>query len=210
VDKIPQQRVVDGKWVCTKKIDGATGKPHKYKARSVAKGFKQIVGIDYNELFAAVAHEDSIRLFLALVNYYDLDCDQVNIKAAFLNGDLEETIFMSPPEGSNIPANKVLRLRKTLYGLKQSPRCFKIALDNWLQGDGLKPLRADSCVYIKQSGNNILMLTVHVDDQLIACNNRQMLDDFKTRLNAKFECSDGGPVNYFLGSMYFEIELNKS
>jgi hypothetical protein len=60
VDKIPQQRVVDGKWVCTKKIDGATGKPHKYKARWVAKGFKQIEGFDYNELFAAVAHKDSI------------------------------------------------------------------------------------------------------------------------------------------------------
>jgi hypothetical protein len=90
-----------------------------------------------------------------------------------------------------------------LYGLKQSPRCFDIALDNWLQGDGLKPLRADSCVYIKRSGNNILMLTVHVDYQLIACNNRQMLDDFKTRLNAKFECSDGGPVNYFLGFNVF-------
>jgi hypothetical protein len=136
--------LVDGKWVFTKKIDGATGKPHKYKARWVAKGFKQIEGIDYNELFAAVAHKDSIRLFLALVNYYDLDCDQVDIKAGFLNGDLEETIFMSPPEGSNIPANKVLRLRKTLYGLKQSPCCFNIALDNWLQENAFKPLRADS------------------------------------------------------------------
>jgi hypothetical protein len=171
VDKIPQQRVVDGKSVCTKKIDGATGKPHKYKARWVAKGFKQIEGIDYNELFAAVAHKDSNHLFLALVNYYNLDCDQVNIKAACLNGNFEEPIYMSPPEGSNIPADKVLRLRKTLYGLKQSLCCFNIALDNWLQGDGLKPLRTDSCVYIKRSGDNILMLTVHVDDQLIACNN---------------------------------------
>jgi hypothetical protein len=171
MDKIPQQRVVDGKWVCTKKIDGATGKPHKYKARWVDRGFKQIEGIDYNKLFAAVAHKDSIRLFLALVNYYNLDCDQADMKAAFLNGDLEETILMSPPEGSGIPANKVLSLRKTLYGLKQSPRCCNIALDKWLQGDRLKPLRADSCVYIKRSGDNILMLTVHVDDQLIACNN---------------------------------------
>jgi hypothetical protein len=203
VDMIPEQRVVDGKWVCTKKIDGVTGKPHKYKARWVAKGFKQIEEIDYNELFAAVAHKDSIRLSLALVNYYDLDCDQVDIKAAFLNGDLEETICMSPPKGSNIPANKVLRLRKTLYGLKQSSRCFNIALDNWLQGDELKPLRADSCVYIKRSGNDILMLTVHVDDQLIACNNRQVLNNFKARLNAKFDCSDGGPVNYFLGFNVF-------
>jgi hypothetical protein len=204
VDKIPQQCVVDGKWVRTKKIDGATGKPHKYKARWVAKGFKQMEGIDYNELFAAVAHKDSIRLFLALVNYYDLDCDQVDVKAAFPNGNLEETNFMTPPEGS-----KVLRLRKTLYGLKQSPRCFNIALDKWLQGDGLKPLRADSFLHIKRSGDNILLLTVHVDDQLIAWNNRQMLDDFKTRLNAKFECSDGGPVNYFLGFNVFRDQTQR-
>jgi hypothetical protein len=79
IDHTAGQRAVDGKWVLTKKIDGATGKPCKYKARWVAKGCKQIEGIDYNELFAAVAHIDSIRLFLALVNYYDMECDQVDI-----------------------------------------------------------------------------------------------------------------------------------
>jgi hypothetical protein len=203
VDRLPNQRVVDGKWVYTKKINGVTGKAVKHKARWVAKGFKQIEGIDYNELFSAVAHKDSVRLFLALVNYYNMECDQVDIIAAFLNGDLEETIYMSPPEGSDISSNKVLLLRKTLYGLKQSPRCFNIALDTWLQGEGLKPLRADSCVYIKRDGDNILMLTVHVDDQLIACNNRSYLDNFKQKLNAKFECKDGGPVNYFLGFNVF-------
>jgi hypothetical protein len=134
IDHTAGQRAVEGKWVFTKKIDGATGKPCKYKARWVAQGFKQIEGINYNELFAAVAHKDSIRLFLALVNYYDMECDQIDIKAAFLNGDLEETIYMTPPEGSRIPATKVLRLRKTLYGLKQSPRCFNIALDTVTTG----------------------------------------------------------------------------
>jgi hypothetical protein len=99
-----------------------------------------------------------------------MECDQVDIKAAFLNGDLEETIFLTPPEGRKIPATKVLKLRKTLYGLKQSLRFFNIALDTWLREQGLQPLQADSCVYYYQQGNNVLMLTVHVDDQFIASN----------------------------------------
>jgi len=77
-----------------RKIDGETGKPSAYKARWVAKGFSQIEGIDFNELFAAVAHKDSIRV-LSLVNHLDLECDQVDIKAAFLNGDLDETIYLT-------------------------------------------------------------------------------------------------------------------
>jgi hypothetical protein len=119
VNRNQSTRVVGGKWVFTRKIDGNTGKPSKYKARYVAKGFSQIEGIDYNELYAAVAHKDSIRLVLAIIAHFDLEVDQIDIVAAFLNGDLEETIYMDPPEGSPIPATKMLRLRKSLYGLKQ-------------------------------------------------------------------------------------------
>ena len=159
----------------------------------------QVEGLDYTELFSSVAHKDSIRLFLALVNHLDLECDQVDIIAAFLNGDLEETIYLSPPEGSGIPSNKVLLLHKSLYGLKQSPRCFNKALDKWLRSQGFIPTQADPCVYIKRDKEYILMLCVHVDDQLIACNSRQMLDSFKATLNSAFGCSDSGPANYFLG-----------
>jgi len=86
VPRSPDMRVVGARWVFTRKIDGETGKPSAYKARWVAKGFSQIEGIDFND-FAAVAHIDSIREFLSLVNL-DLERDQVDIKAAFLNGDL--------------------------------------------------------------------------------------------------------------------------
>jgi len=126
VPRSPDMRVVGARWVYTRKIDGETGKPSAYKARWVAKGFSQIEGIDFNELFAATAHKDSI-------DHLDLECDQVDIKAAFLNGDLEETVYLAP-EGSNISADKVLHLRKSLHGLKQSPRCFKKAFDEWLRG----------------------------------------------------------------------------
>lgn len=133
------------------------------------------------------------------MNYLDYECDQVDIKGAFLNGDIDKEIFICPPEGSNVPATSVLKLKKSLYGLKQSPRLFNQALDKWLQSQGLRPTTADPCLYVQRSGKSVLLLSVHVDDQLIACNNRAELDEFKTKLNNKFECSDGGPAGYFLG-----------
>jgi len=203
VDRPDRQHILRAKWVFTRKIDGETGRPNAYKARWVAKGFSQVKGINYNELYAGVAHKDSIRVFLALVNHLDLECDQVDIKAAFLNGELDETVYLEPPEGSDVPVGKVLLLRKSLYGLKQSPRCFNKALDEWLRSEGLRPTNADGCVYTRRQGNSFLMLSVHVDDQLIASSNRRELDDFKRQLNARFECSDGGAASYFLGFNIF-------
>jgi hypothetical protein len=195
----PGMRVLKARWVFTRKVDGLTGQLAAFKARWVAKGFAQIEGLDYNEVTSAVVHKDTIRVFLALVNYLDLECDQVDIVAAFLNGVIKETIYMEPPEGSGIGSDKVVRLKKSLYGLKQSPRCFNEALDAWLRLERFIPSGADPCLYIYHHGGVLLMLVVHVDDQLIASNDRSALDSFKSRLNAKFECKDQGPVNYFLG-----------
>ena len=206
-NSIPNVRTVGAKWVYTRKIDGETGKPSKYKARWVAKGYSQIEGVDFDELFAAVAHKDTIRLFLAIVNYHNWEMDQVDIVAAFLNGDLEETIYMEPPEGSDIPNHKVLRLNKALYGLKQSPRCFNKSLDKWLQDQGFKATNGDPCLYHRSINNNTILISLHVDDQLIASNNRPHLNEFKQQLNAAFECSDSGAANYFLG---FNITRDRS
>ena len=210
VDRQPSMRVIGARWVFTRKIDGQTGLPSTYKACWVAKGFSQVEGLDFNELFASVAHKDSNRLFLSIVNHLDLECDQVDITAAFLNGDLEETIYLNPPEVSNIGQDKVLLLRKSLYGLKQSPRCFNKRLDKWLQSQGLVPTSADPCVYTQRHNGHFLMLSVHVDDQLIACNNRTALNNFKKALNSEFECKDSGPVSYFLGFNVIRDRANKT
>jgi len=101
-----------------------------------------------------------------------MELDQVDIKAAFLNGDLQEEIYLEPPEGSAIPADKVLRLKKSLYGLKQSPRCFNEKLSNWLTSQGFSASKADSCLFIRRRGQSLLLISVHVDDQLIACTSR--------------------------------------
>lgn len=192
-------RVLKARWVFTRKIDGDTGKVAAYKARWVAKGYTQVEGLDFNEIFASVAHKDTIRVFLAFVNHHKLHCDQVDIKAAFLNGELAETIYLEAPEGSNIPPSHVLKLKKSLYGLKQSPRCFNDKLDAWLKTQGFVQAQADPCLYTHFDGDDVIMITMHVDDQLIAGNNRKKLDHFKKTLNEAFECTDHGAVKYFLG-----------
>lgn len=98
-----------------------------------------------------------------------------------------------------MPSGSVLRLKKSLYGLQQSPRCFNVALDEYLKSEGFIPSQADPCLYIFNNGQQFMILGVHVDDQLIASNNRSTLDKFTKRLNARFECKDQGPVSYFLG-----------
>lgn len=199
VPKTNGMRILKARWVYTRKIDGETGRAAAYRARWVAKGYTQVEGLDFNEVFASVAHKDTVRVFLAMVNYFKMFCDQVDIKAAFLNGDLQETIYLEPAEGSSTPASHVYRLRKSLYGLKQSPRCFNDKLDGWLRTQGFEPASADPCLYSFRQGSVLLMLTVRVDDQLIAGNDRTALDKFKATLNKAFECTDHGPVNYFLG-----------
>lgn len=199
VPRTDQMRVLRARWVYTRKINGDTGREEAYKARWVVRGFEQVHGLDHHEVYASVAHKDSIRVFLSIVNYHKMFCDQVDIKAAFLNGDLEETIYLEPAEGSDTPPTHVYKLRKSLYGLKQSPRCFNQKLDKWLRGQGFVPNVADSCLYSYRNGDTFLMLTVHVDDQLIAGNDRSAIDAFKRKLNDEFECTDHGAVSYFLG-----------
>lgn len=195
----PAMRVLRTRWLYTRKIDGATGKVDAYRARLVVRGFEQIFGLDHQEVYAAVAHKDSIRTFLAITNYHRLYCDQVDIQAAFLNGPIEEEVFIAPPDGMSVPEGSVLKLRKALYGLKQAPRCFNKALDGWLKSEDFLPNSADPCLYSYRQGDVFMMLTVHVDDQLIAGNDRSALDAFKSRLNTRFPCTDHGEVNYFLG-----------
>jgi hypothetical protein len=95
--------------------------------------------------------KDTLRLSLAICNHLDLGVHQVDIVATFLHTFVEELIYAYPPEGSNIPMGKVLRLLKSLYGLRQSPRCFNKALNKWLLEQGLIPSSADPCLYIRKN-----------------------------------------------------------
>jgi hypothetical protein len=197
------QKTISARWVFTTKINGTTGQPEKLKARWVARGYSQQWLFDYDKVFAAVAHKGSIRAFLATVNAHNLELDQVDITAAFLNGDLEEEIYVDPPEGSGISsATTVLRLKKALYSLKQSPRCFYKQFYTWItSAEGSIATDADPCISIKryEGTPDHTMVCLHVSDQLIASTSRPLLNEFKQRLDATFECVDSGAANYFLG-----------
>jgi hypothetical protein len=198
---VPQdkQRVLKARWVFRRKIDGDTGLPDKFKARWVAKGFTQREGIDFDELYAGVAPKDSTRVLFAIANFFDWELHSVDVKAAFLNGDLQEQIYLEPPEGSDIPSSHVCLLCKSLYGLKQAPRCYNKKFDAWLRSIGFTSTTADSCIYIRRQKDDTIVLSIHVDDQLIAGSSLAAVNDFKRQLNAEFECTDNGPVSYFLG-----------
>jgi hypothetical protein len=193
------QRTLSGKWVFTRKIDGDTGKAAAFKARFVVRGFEQVAGRDYDELFAAVAHKPSMRVFLSIVNYMDWECDQMDVIGAFLKGSIDWDLYIEPPQGSNVPAGYVLHLRKSLYGLKQSPHLFNKKIDTFLKSLHFTPCKADPCIYSYNRDGDRFMISIHVDDLLVAGNDRVKLDKLKAKLHAELECKDQGPVSYFLG-----------
>ena len=148
---LPQgSRAIGCKWVFKVKDDG------RYKARLVAKGFSQRKGLEYDEIFAPVVRQTSIRILLAIVAAYDLELEQLDVKTAFLHGDLEETIYMKQPEGFIVDGklNWVCKLKKSLYGLKQSPRQWYKRFDSFMLSHGFNRSTKDACVYFKHLKNN--------------------------------------------------------
>ena len=118
------KKIVGCKWVFKKKVDGSRPKSFRYKARLVAKGYSQVQGVDFNEVFFLVINHIFIRVLLSLVAIKDLELEQLDVKTAFLHGDLEKQIYMKQPEGFEVvrQENHVCLLKKSLYGLKQSPQ----------------------------------------------------------------------------------------
>ena len=162
--------VITSKWVFKVKLD-MNNMPIKYKARLVARGFQQKEGIDYFETFAPVVKNKSMRIVFALAVKYRLKVKQIDFCTAFLNADLDETIYMHQPEGFAVKGANgeklVWRLKKALYGLKQSPNKWNEELDSTLVKLGYQPTVCDPCIYVKRmDGYQPIFLTLYVDDTL--------------------------------------------
>jgi len=157
-----------------------------YKARLVAKGFRQVHGIDYDETFSPVAMLKSIRILLAVASYYDYEIWQMDVKTAFLNGHLEEEVYMAQPEGFVDPESprKVCKLQRSIYGLKQASRSWNLRFDEAIKQFGFLRNLEESCVYKKVSGSFIVFLVLYVDDILIIGNNVPMLESVKAWLSS--------------------------
>ena len=201
-------KTVGCKWIFTTKRD-SKGNLERYKARLVAKGFTQKDGIDYTETFSPVSKKDSLRIVLALVAHYDLELHQMDVKTAFLNGELEEEIYMDQPEGfvATGTENLVCRLRKSIYGLKQASRQWYIKFNDTILSYGFVEIIVDRCIYMKVSGSKFAILVLYVDDILIAANDMGMLSDVKKYLSSNFEMKDMGEASFVIG---IEIIRNRS
>ncbi len=200
VDHTPGRKTVGCKWIFKKKTD-MDGNVHTFKARLVAKGFTQTQGIDYDETFSPVAKIKSIRILLAIAAFYDYEIWQMDVKTAFLNGKLDEDVYMAQPEGfihSKYP-NKVCKLERSIYGLKQASRSWNICFHEKIKEFGFSRSEYESCVYYKASGSNVTFLVLYVDDILIIGNNIPMLQSVKDWLGKCFSMKDLGNAAYILG-----------
>ena len=171
------------------------------KARLVAKGYSQVPGIDFGDIFSLVAKVTSIRLLLSVAVAFDFEIEQMDVKTAFLHGDLEEEIYMKQPEGFMVKGKKelVCRLKKSLYGLKQSPRMWYQKFDTYIRGLGFTRSKEDHSVYFKLIGGHVIYLVLYVDDMLLIGNDKEIIQDLKTQLFSKFDMKDLGAANYILG-----------
>lgn len=196
----PDCHAIGGKWVFTIKC-GPNGEIIKYKARWVAQGFSQRYGIDYEETFAPVARFDSIRLILAQVAWFDWELHQMDVKSAYLNGTLEEEIYMRQPKGFAAPGaeNKVCRLKKSLYGLKQAGRTWNKRIDSVLRSLHFVPIHADPCVYVYKRDSVIIIISLYVDDLLLASPSLEQLTRVKAELSSSFDMEDLGEARFVLG-----------
>ena len=143
--KLPKgKKTVRCKWIFKRKEE-------RYKVRLVSKGYSQIPGIDFNDVFSPVVKHSSIRTLLSIIAMHDYELEQLDVKTTFLHGDLEEVIYIDQPEGFVAPGkeNLVCRLNKSLYGLKQSPRQWYKKFDSFMISHGFKRSAYDSCVYLK-------------------------------------------------------------
>ncbi|TPX52540.1 DNA-directed DNA polymerase, partial [Powellomyces hirtus] len=181
--------VVDSKWVYKIKRN-PDHSIKKFKARLVARGFTQREGIDYDETYAPVVKFNTLRMLLAIAAHYDLEIHQMDVVTAFLNGDIDADIAMKLPEGCN---GGIVKLKRSLYGLKQSPRLWYKVLDTYLQKRGFIVSEFDSALYIKNNADGtFIFIAVYVDDLTIVASDIAERDTIKAAFKARFAMEDLG------------------
>ncbi|KAL0313388.1 UNVERIFIED_CONTAM: Retrovirus-related Pol polyprotein from transposon RE1 [Sesamum radiatum] len=200
VDPPKGLKPVGCKWVYKHKL-GADGEVTTFKARLVAKGYTQRPEVDFEETYSPVAMAKSIRIMLAIAAWYDYEIWQMDVKTAFLNGFLEEEIYMDQPEGFTFVGEeqKVCHLQRSIYGLKQAFRSWNIHFDEVIRGYDFIKNDFDPCVYKKVSVSSVAFLVLYVDDILLIGNDVRMLGDTKAWLSTQFSMKDLGEASYILG-----------
>ena len=171
MDLPPGKHAIGCKWVFKLKFR-ADGTLERYKARLVVLGNNQVEGDDYDETFAPVARMTTVRTFLQIAASRNWEIHQMDVHNAFLHGDLKEEVYMRPPPGfCGSDKNKVCRLNKSLYGLRQAPRCWFEKLSISLRNYGFSQGPPDYSLFILDRGSEYIMVLVYVDDLIVSASN---------------------------------------
>jgi hypothetical protein len=191
-------RLIKSKYVYKLKKDW-TGRVTKRKSRLVVQGFLQREGVDYNETYAPVAKATTFRLLLALTKTLKLHLHQLDVDSAFPYADLDEDVYMTPPPGMDISEGYCLKLLKSLYGLKQAPRNWNKNIVEQVKSLGFKQCILDNCMFVKHIGAEIYLISLYVDDILVAGSNLTEVERIKKQFTERYEMKDLGELNYYLG-----------
>ncbi|HEV7735827.1 MAG TPA: reverse transcriptase domain-containing protein [Chlamydiales bacterium] len=210
---IPRSQVPKGRKViksrpCFVRKKDENGKVVRHKVRVVAKGFTQVAGVDFTETFASVARMESMRTLLHIGATNDWEIHQMDVKTAFLHGDLEEDIYMEQPAGMEEPGkeNWVALLNKSLYGLRQAGRRWAKKLHKSMTEEGFTQISVEHSLYIRKSKTGTALVAVHVDDMAVAASTGDEIRQVAHDLNKHFEMVDLGPIKWMLG---IAIEHNR-
>jgi hypothetical protein len=199
VEPPPNCKPIGTKWVWKNK-EGENGELVRNKSRLVAQGYSQQEGIDYEETFAPVACLEAIRILLAFSVAKGFKLYQIDVKSAFLNGFLEEEVYVKKPPGfesAEFPY-KVYRLRKALYGLKQAPRVWYGRLTGFLFSKGFQMDKVDNTLFLLRQGDDILIVQVYVDDIVFGGSSHSLVARFAEDMSKEFEMSMMGELQFFL------------
>jgi len=200
VPRTHEMNIIGTKWVYKNKMD-EHGAITRNKARLVAKGYNQEEGIDFGETYAPIARLEAVRLLLAFSSIQGFKLFQMDVKSAFLNGYINEEVFVSQPPGFEDYKNPehVYKLKKALYGLKQAPRQWYERLSEFLLSQGYDRGNSDKTLFIKKKREDIILVQVYVDDIIFGSTTEELCEDFVKTMKSEFEMSMLGQMNFFLG-----------
>nr|ABF97883.1 retrotransposon protein, putative, unclassified [Oryza sativa Japonica Group] len=200
VERPRDHNVIGTKWVFRNKQD-ENGLVVRNKARLVAQGFTQVEGLDFGETFAPVTRLEAIRIFLAFASCFDIKLFQMDVKSAFLNGEIAELVFVEQPPGFEDPKypNHVYKLSKAFYGLKQAPRAWYERLKDFLLSKDFKIGKVDTTLFTKIIGDDFFVCQIYVDDIIFGSTNEVFCKEFGDMMSREFEMSMIGELSFFLG-----------